>query len=227
MLGRPADLDRLRPLALFGLLLTGPALGAVLGAMTNSINGAVSPVYFRAVMNWSAVTNIWRASIAQGIYEGVLFGLGMAVLYAVVVGIVARGCAPYRLALVYLLAAAGFALTASAAGGLVALGLAALSPEYWQNTFAGAPAAVGPLLRYAWVGGSIWGLQFGGLAGLIVACVTFAMRWRRLTRTAPWDPELRIGVACPQCGYDVRGLAAPRCPECGTDLGRVGVRIRE
>jgi len=217
--------DRLRPLALFGLVLTGPLLGAFLGALTNSLNGAISPVYFRAVMSWSAVTNVWRAALAQGIYEGLLFGLGLAIVYAVVVGIVARGCSPYWLAAAHLASAAGFALVASLAGGLAGLGLAAVSPEFWQSTFRGTPREIGPLLRYAWVGGAIWGLQLGGLAGLVVASVTFAARWKRLTRTVPWDPALRAATGCPQCGYNLRGLTTPRCPECGTDLARSGVRI--
>jgi hypothetical protein len=42
--------------------------------------------------------------------------------------------------------------------------------------------------------------------------------------TEPYEPnaDLAVGadtLACPACGYDLRGQAEPRCPECGTDYG--------
>jgi O-antigen/teichoic acid export membrane protein len=40
------------------------------------------------------------------------------------------------------------------------------------------------MLQYAWVGGSIWGLQFGGLASVIVGSVLFRAKWRGLTEDA-------------------------------------------
>lgn len=33
-------------------------------------------------------------------------------------------------------------------------------------------------------------------------------------------------VACPLCGYNLRGLTSPRCPECGNEL-RLSVGLRE
>lgn len=33
-------------------------------------------------------------------------------------------------------------------------------------------------------------------------------------------------VACPLCGYNLRGLTSPRCPECGRDL-RLSVGLAE
>jgi len=88
----------------------------------------------------------------------------------------------------------------------------------------GAPAQLGLMFRSAWVGGSIWGLQLGGLGALIVGCVAFGTRWRRLSRTHPWRPDLETEARCGRCGYIVKGLEKPRCPECGADLRDVGVR---
>jgi hypothetical protein len=53
------------------LTLIVAILGAgVLGAVTNFINGRVSPLYFRNIMRWNDVSDIPRAAIAQGIFEG-------------------------------------------------------------------------------------------------------------------------------------------------------------
>ena len=60
------------------------------------------------------------------------------------------------------------------------MGLATLSPEFYRHSFHGVPEDFGQMLRYAWVGGSIWGIQFGGLASVIVGSVLFRAKWRQL-----------------------------------------------
>ncbi len=82
--------NRHRPFALVGIAVTGVLTGAALGAITNSINGWVSPVYVRNILHWHDVEDVWRASIAQGIFEGLLFGLFLALVFTVVVGCVSR-----------------------------------------------------------------------------------------------------------------------------------------
>ncbi|NLE59891.1 MAG: hypothetical protein GX616_16180 [Planctomycetes bacterium] len=91
-------LERIRPGAVIGLAFTGILLVAILGALTNSVNGWVSPTYFRNIMRWHDVADIWRASIAQGILEGLMFGLAFSVIFVAVVGIVSRARCPYRTA---------------------------------------------------------------------------------------------------------------------------------
>ncbi len=173
-----------RPGALFKVALSGVALGAILGALTNAVNGWVSPLYFRVVLRWDDVQDIWRACVAQGILEGVLSGLVIAVAFTTVVGLVSKGRSPYGLAALHLLLIAAAALACWAIGGVVAIGLAALSPEFYRHTFPGVPEDFGPMIRYAWVGGSIWGVHLGGLAALIVGSVRFRARWRRLEEGA-------------------------------------------
>jgi hypothetical protein len=56
--------DRLQPLALIALTATGVATGAALGAFVNLINGGVSQQYFRDVLDWHHLGNVWRASVA-------------------------------------------------------------------------------------------------------------------------------------------------------------------
>ena len=60
------------------------------------------------------------------------------------------------------------------------MGLATLSPEFYQHAFRGVPEDLGQMLSYAWVGGSIWGIQFGGLASVIVGSVLFRAKWRHV-----------------------------------------------
>ena len=61
------------PMALLAIAGTVIAGGALIGASTNAINGVISPLYFQVVMGWQDVESIWRASIAQGIFEGLIY----------------------------------------------------------------------------------------------------------------------------------------------------------
>jgi hypothetical protein len=169
---------------MIGLAFTGVLLGAVFGALTNSVNGWVSPSYFRNIMRWHDVADIWRASIAQGILEGLMLGLAFSVIFVSVVGIISRARCPYKTAAAYLVGIAIFAVVGWVIGGLIAMGLAALSPDFFRHAFRGAPRDFAEMLRYAWVGGSIWGLEFGGLASVIVGSVLFRAKWRGLAEEA-------------------------------------------
>ena len=175
----PATAGTSRPFALVAAAGTTILAGAVIGASTNAINGAVSPTYFVNVLGWQAVSNVWRASIAQGIFEGVVFGVAFAAVFTLTIGIVTRATCPYRTVLRWLLMIVAATYACWAAGGLIAMGLAALSPEFYREAFIGVPQELGPMLRYAWVGGSIWGAQFGGLLSLVIGLVLFRAKWRR------------------------------------------------
>ncbi|MEN1681256.1 MAG: hypothetical protein AAGJ46_16835 [Planctomycetota bacterium] len=167
------------PIAL--ILIAGACVlgGGLLGALTNAINGAVSPEYFRNIMRWDDVQSIWRASIAQGIFEGLIYGTLFAVVFTLVVGLVSRARCPFAFAGRQLLVILASLLGCWAAGGVLAMGLATLSPEFYRNAFIGVPDAFGPMLRYAWVGGSIWGAMFGGLLAAVIGSIVFAAKWRR------------------------------------------------
>ena len=187
------DHERSRPSAMIGLAFTGVLLGAAFGALTNSINGWISPLYFRNIMRWQDVTDIWRASIAQGILEGLMFGLAFSVIFVAVVGIVTKARCPYRLSATYLLSIAAGAVLCWGLGGLIAMGLATLSPEFYRHAFRGVPEDFPEMLRYAWVGGSIWGLEFGGLASVIVGAVLFRAKWRSLNEDANGSRRMDVG----------------------------------
>jgi hypothetical protein len=175
------DTETIRPVAL--LLISASAIvgGAAIGASTNAINGAVSQEYFRNIMRWHDVEEIWRASIAQGIFEGLIYGIMFSLVFTLVVGVVSRARCSYSFALPHLLAIVVAIYCCWAVGGLIAMGLATLSPEFYRNTFVGVPDTYWAMMRYAWVGGSIWGALFGGLLSVVLGSILFAVRWRRLT----------------------------------------------
>lgn len=153
--------------------------GALIGAVTNAVNGAVSPTYFRTILGWHDVENIGRAAIAQGLFEGLIYGAIFALLFTAVVGTVSRVKATFGFALRPLLLAVVISLIAWCLGGIAAIGLASLSPEFYRNTFLGVPRESAEMLKYAWVGGSIWGVMLGGPLSLVIVPIVAASSWRR------------------------------------------------
>ncbi len=59
------------------------------------------------------------------------------------------------------------------------MGLAILSPDFYQNTFKQVPEGFGLMLGYAWVGGSIWGGIFGGLIGTVLGILGIRTGWNK------------------------------------------------
>ena len=173
-----------KPGTLFGIALAVVGAAAILGAATNAVNGSISPTYFRNILRWHHVENIWRAAIAQGIFEGLIYGMIFSIIFTLVVGLASKARATFGFAARHLLLAGGIALAAWCLGGVVAMGLATLSPDFYRSSFPGVPAEFGEMLRYAWVGGSIWGILFGGAMSIVVASISAAADWRRRNRPA-------------------------------------------
>ncbi len=170
-------MNRKSPLIIIAVAFTCIFMGGLTGAVTNMVNGAVSPLYFKTIMRWNDVQNVWRASIAQGILEGLLYGVIFALIFATVFGTVTKGDYPYIKVLRYLIGIFFAVLVCWGIGGLIAMGLATLSPEFYKRAFFGVPDEFGPMLCYAWVGGSIWGAMFGGLLSAILGSVIFRTHW--------------------------------------------------
>jgi hypothetical protein len=174
------NVDRIKVADLSLLWVSAVFSGAVLGAATNVVNGNTCPEYFRRIMGWTEVVNVPRAAIAQGIVEGLYIGLVLATVFSAVVGIVSRARCPYSFGVRFLGGIVAGAVFCWFVGGLIALGIAVLSPEFFQYTFRGSMLEGGDLLKYAWVGGSIDGLEFGGAACVVIGCVLFRAKWRAL-----------------------------------------------
>ena len=168
-----------RPWVLAGIAIGGVLASGFLGGTTNAVNGWVSPTYFVTILRWQGVEDVWRASIAQGIFEGLLFGVFFSLLYTVAVGLITWASCSFGFAAKHLLGVLGGVYLCWAFGGVAAMGLATLSPEFYRRTFIGVPGEFGPMLRYAWVGGSIWGAELGGLAAVVVGLVVLRANWRR------------------------------------------------
>ena len=179
----PLPSSPVRPLTLVAIAGTTILAGAVIGASTNAVNGAVSPTYFVNILGWQGVSDVWRASIAQGIFEGFVYGILFAITFTLAVGIITRATCTFGPAFRCLLMIVATTYACCVAGGLIAMGLAALSPEFYRKTFIGVPREFGPMLRYAWVGGSIWGAEFGGLLSLAIGLVLFRAKWKRHSRS--------------------------------------------
>jgi hypothetical protein len=165
------------------LWLAGVLGAAIIGALTNTINGQVSPLYFVTILGWESVDQVSRAAVAQGIYEGMLTGLLFSTLFAASLGVISRLKCPISDGLRYL----GYLLLTTlitwCLGGTIAVGLAFLSPEFYQNAFYGVPEPIDLMLRYAWVGGSIWGVQLGGFGALVLWVIIFWANWQSSWRS--------------------------------------------
>lgn len=173
------DIERpSRPGVLAGIAFTGILAGAVVGGTTNAVNGAVSPEYFEAVMRWPPI-DIWERAIAQGVFEGLIVGFGLALIFTIATGIITGASCTYRFAAKHLLGIVAATYVCWAIGGMAAMGLATLSPRFYRGAFIGVPDDFAGLLGYAWVGGSIWGAQLGGLASVIVGLFYLRANWRQ------------------------------------------------
>lgn len=187
-----------RPLTLAGLAVGGVAASAFLGGTTNAVNGAVSPTYFVTNLPGVGADHAWQAAIAHGIFEGILFGIVLSLIFTVSTGLITSVSCSAVFAGKHLLGVLGGAYVCWTLGGMAAVGLASLSPEWYRRTFLGVPEEFGEMLRYAWVGGSIWGAQFGGFVSVIIGLVILRANWRRgLDRPESPEPENLIERSSP------------------------------
>lgn len=151
-------------------------LGAFIGGSTNAINGIVSPTYFINTLGWEAHNNIRVMSIFQGVFEGLLYGFIFAIVYATVASFKIVGSVKNIILFKFFISLGATILVFWAVGGIIAILLAYFGPEFYQSTFVAAPKETEAMLRYAWVGGSIWGGLLGGLLSLVVGASIFKQK---------------------------------------------------
>jgi hypothetical protein len=180
-LSRPA-----RPLTLVAIGVAAVFAGTVVGATTNAINGAVSPIYFINIMGWWSVPNVWLASVTQGVLEGSVVGLLFSIIVTTAIGIITRGTCTLAFGLLWLGRIILAVYGTWAFGGICGVTWAAASPLSFTNFF-GVPGDYVQTLRFAWVGGSIWGAEPGGLLVVIVALIWFGVSWRRMLKEESRD----------------------------------------
>ncbi len=164
---------------IIAVCLTCIFAGAFIGGITNMVNGAVSPLYFKNIMRWHDINNIWRASVAQGILEGIIYGIIFASIFTTVFGVITKGNCPLCYVVRFIVFIVISVFCCWLLGGIIAIFLSVLSPEFYRQQFRGVPEEFIPMIKYAWVGGSIWGAMFGGLLSAIVGSVIFHIKWKK------------------------------------------------
>ena len=174
--------DQHRPLALVGLAITGVLTGEALGRTDQQHQRLGQPPLLPQCPSLARCGRRMAGEHREGIFEGLLFGLFLALVFTVVVGVVSKARCSYGFAVVTLLLVAVAALVCWAVGGLIGMGLATLSPEFFRHAFIGVPQEFGEMLHYAWVGGSILGIQFGGFVLTVLGSFLFYARWQRRTK---------------------------------------------
>ncbi|HEY3412295.1 MAG TPA: hypothetical protein VGM51_04450 [Armatimonadota bacterium] len=152
------------------IFLCGVLGAVVLAATANTINSQVSPEYFRVVMGWESVTNLSRTIVAQGILEALVAGTLLSLTLTCGIVLTMRSEASIRaglscLARILVGAAAGWL-----AGGAIGVLLCSLGPDLFANAFYGAGKPLS-ISRFAWVGGSIWGIYLGAVVSIVLVLV--------------------------------------------------------
>src|ERR1017187_615966 len=168
----------MKPISIISLWITAIFGAAILGLVTNVINAQVSELYFRTILGWQNVADIKRAIVAQGVFEGLICGLVLSTFFLGVVAFVSKARCDYLLGLRYIAGLIGTAFLFWVVGEVLAIILVSLSPEFYRSHFIGVPEGTPDRIRYAWVGGSIWGVQFGGAAATFIFMALFRPRWR-------------------------------------------------
>jgi hypothetical protein len=175
-----ARLDELPPRRLWRVIFVPPMcmlLAWSIGAATNAVSGAVSRTYFDVM-----VGSMYGGAMTLGdvIWQGLLESTQARASLKMVV---------HALALAAVAAVVGWLL-----GALVGVGLCLWSPVDFHNSFPPSRTVDGAaLLRWGFVGGSIWGVYGGGFAAIIVASITLATRWRGVVERSTQEADARDG----------------------------------
>lgn len=175
----------MKPAAHFFLFLTGIVLAVALGVACNTAGARVYlPYYFTVFPNLGPDAVTFPTVLAQGIFEGLLFGLVFSVIFVAFVARIGSLRCGYGRGLGMLCGITGLAVVFWGLGGLVGWSLATLSPEWFAQTFpvARRVAELSDMPRFAWVGGSIWGLQFGAGVALIFVLIYYYASTRNAAR---------------------------------------------
>lgn len=147
-------------LAVLAVVLIG--MGGMIGATTNFINGMVSEDYFRLVMGWE-FEGIWKAAIFQGIFEGIIYGLIYSIIFTIGFALITKRKADWAFAKTQLKPIVYIIYGCWIIGGVIGILLAFSFPVYYDRLVYFVPSEVIPRIRFAWVGGSIWGATTGGV----------------------------------------------------------------
>jgi hypothetical protein len=158
--------------AIFTLILL--ALACVfaigfIGAVTNMVNGSLSPLYYCYTLRWHS-GDIWRMAVAQGAAEGLQYGALFAAGFMGFWGIFVPSNRHLHLAWKTLFQLCLFVLGCWMLGGAIGLLLAWWSPAIFQNRCPFLLNDPATLYGFSWVAGSVKGAVYGGLISLGLVC---------------------------------------------------------
>jgi hypothetical protein len=154
----------------------------IVGSATNAVSGTVSLRYFDDIVGWMYPRPITLSSVVrQGFLEASFFGIGFATLFITVYAASTGTRCPFSIVARSLGLAMLITLGCWILGGIAAATWASVSPIGFAQAFP-MSATISPesqFVRWAAVGGSIWGVEAGGIIGLLVASIWLHFRWRR------------------------------------------------
>ncbi|MDR1491178.1 MAG: hypothetical protein LBT05_00405 [Planctomycetaceae bacterium] len=159
------------------LLFSGIAASVILGVFCNGVNGMICESYYPIVLRWENISfasfsfSLYCAVIAQGVFEGLLFGIGFSLVFTIAALVIFKKRYSWRLGIKYLFVVVLGALIGWSLGGIVGCIYATFSPTWIPSQFLPAAFADSNIsfFRFAWVGGSICGMELGGLISLSFA----------------------------------------------------------
>jgi len=166
-----------KPLNLVVLALALIGIGGLIGATTNLVNGNVSEEYFRRIMGWE-FNGIWKAAILQGIFEGLIYGLIFSFIFTIGFATITKMKADWKFTKRQLKKIIFVIYGCWIIGGVLAIILAFVFPENYDQLIYSVPKETLPRIGYAWVGGSIWGGMIGGIISVIYGLIITKREWK-------------------------------------------------
>lgn len=138
-------------------------------------------------MIWKNRENIRLCAVVQGIFEGSIDGLAYTIVFLMLLWAVAGWRCHFSSAVSCIRTCLLIALGTWLAGGIYGVAHAVSSPhDFPLQLFGWRDASDStPVVQYAWVLGSIWGVDFGSIVPIIAVAIRFAMQNRAAARTEP------------------------------------------
>lgn len=151
-------------------------MGGFIGFLLNFINLSISTTYFINILDWGIET-VWFFGLLQGALEGVFYSLIFSVIFTISFEIFTKNKGTYKNAINYLLRLFLIVFICWVIGGILAVTLSLISPEFYRNTFLMVPDENFEMFKYAFVGGGIWGEILGGIIGLALVLLKIKDEW--------------------------------------------------
>lgn len=168
------------PLNLILLAVSLILIGVLIGATTNLINGNLSEEYFRRIMGWE-FEGIWKAAVLQGIFEGLIYGLIFSFIFTIGFAKITKMNADWKFAKKQLKKIIIWIYGFWIIGGIIAIILAFVFPEEYDQIIYRVPKETSLRIGYAWVGGSIWGGMIGGIISVVYGLIITNRDWKTIS----------------------------------------------